>query len=140
MAKRVKGAGFWVRVLERYAAVRDTVTMREFAEQEGLSYWTFVEWLYGVRKAAEVVGPSRGRQATADVPLRMVPVHVGGVGGPPSLCPEGVAQHVTMRESAVTASMIEADLACGAKLRFPEGTAPEYVGGVALALMRSMRC
>jgi hypothetical protein len=127
-------------MMERYAAVRSAVTMREFAEQEGIPYWTFVDWLYGVRKAAQQVGPSRGRQSMDAAAVRMLPVHVEGTGAEADSHSVVVEREVMVRERTTAASVVEAELPGGVRLRFVEGTAPEYLGGLAGSLVRGVRC
>ena len=140
MSTRVKGPGYWLRVMERYAAVRGAVTMREFAEQEGIPYWTFIDWLYGVRKVAQQVGPSRGRQSVDAQAVRMLPVHVDGRDVAADRHGVLVDREVVVRERTAVACIVEAELPGGVRLRFAEGTAPEYLGVLAGSLVRGVRC
>ena len=139
MTKRAKGPVYWLRVLERYEAVRATMTMREFAAGEGIAYWTFHDWLYGLRRAAQKVTPSRAMTRCADGPVRMLPVHVEdglAAGDDPAM----LFEKQTAERGLVAPRPVEAELPGGVTLRFGEGTAPEYLADVAGALVRGMRC
>lgn len=129
-----------IHVLGRYAEVRGSVTMREFAEREGIPYWTFHEWLYGFRRVAEKVGPSRRRRAADDGEVRMIPVRIGdesSVGG------SGVVVAGAGAPAAKPMScggFVEAELPAGVKLRFTEGTTAAYVASLVQALVGGEGC
>ena len=51
-----------------------------------------------------------------------------------------VEREVMVRERTTAESVVEAELPGGVRLRFVEGTAPEYLGGLAGSLVRCVRC
>lgn len=56
--------------MKRYEAKRNEITLKQFAHDEGLNYWTFIEHLYAIRK-----GRNRTKyESPVSESLRMIPV------------------------------------------------------------------
>ena len=45
MAAKKRSRRWWLSVVRRYEAEKDSITMRKFAEEEGLTYGTFSWWV-----------------------------------------------------------------------------------------------
>ena len=108
------------------------LTQREFAAERGVSFSNLRNWIYRLRKAtrplvtetAKVSGQAPER-AAAPEGLRLMPVR-------------RVASAPKARREAAAAPAadghLELALPSGARLRFPVGTAPEYLRALAVAL------
>jgi transposase-like protein len=108
------------------------LTQREFAAERGVSFSNLRNWIYKLRKetrplvteAAKVPGQAPERVAAPEG-LRLMPVRA-------------VAFAPKARRAAAAApaveGLLELALPSGARLRFPAGTAPEYLRALAAAL------
>ena len=120
----------WKKLVADYEA--SELTQREFATERGVSFSNLRNWIYKLRKetrplvteAAKVPGQAPAR-APATGALRIVPVRA-------------VASSPKARRAAAAAlstdGLLELALPSGARLRFPAGTAPEYLRALAAAL------
>ena len=120
----------WKKLVADYEA--SELTQREFATERGVSFSNLRNWIYKLRKetrplvteGAKVSGQAPVR-APATEALRLMPVRA-------------VASAPKARRAASAApgadGLLELALPSGARLRFPAGTAPEYLRALAAAL------
>ena len=111
----------WVKLVADFES--SELTQREFSNERGVSFSNLRNWIYKLRKetrplvteAVKVSGQAPVR-APATEALRIVPVRA-------------VASVPKARRATAAAPAVE-----GARLRFPAGTAPEYLRALAAAL------
>ena len=120
----------WKKLVADYEA--SELTQREFASERGVSFSNLRNWIYKLRKetrplvteVAKVSGQAPVRAPVTEA-LRLMPVRA-------------VASVPKARRAAATApaveGLLELALPSGARLRFPAGTAPEYLRALAAAL------
>ena len=120
----------WKKLVADYEA--SELTQREFATERGVSFSNLRNWIYKLRKEtrplvtepAKVPGQAPVR-APATEALRLMPVRA-------------VASSPKARRKAIAVAaadpLLELALPSGARLRFPAGTAPEYLRALAAAL------
>jgi len=120
----------WKKLVADYEA--SELTQREFASERGVSFSNLRNWIYKLRKETRplVTGaPKVSGQAPVRAPateaLRIVPVRA--VASAPK------ARRTASATPAVE-GLLELALPSGARLRFPAGTAPEYIRALAAAL------
>jgi len=120
----------WKKLVADYEA--SELTQREFASERGVSFSNLRNWIYKLRKetrplvteAAKVPGQAPVR-ASATEALRLMPVRA--VASVPKARRAAPAAHAVD-------GLLELALPSGARLRFPAGTAPEYLRALAAAL------
>jgi len=78
MPKKSRNRRWWRKVVARYEARRDEVTMRKFAEEEGLIYGTFSWWVHNFR---------HGGRKKKSPPEPVVPLHARCPGSLHEFCP-----------------------------------------------------
>ena len=120
----------WKKLVADYEA--SELTQREFASERGVSFSNLRNWIYKLRKetrplvteVAKVSGQAPVRAPVTEA-LRLMPVRA-------------VASVPKARRAAAAApaveGLLELALPSGARLRFPAGTAPEYLRALAAAL------
>jgi len=112
-AKR-RSKRWWCKVVDRYEARKDEVTLKQFAAEEDLNCATFISKVYRIRKARRSQEPSDGGGDT----MQFVPVDVVGL---PAAGP------LVARPHWHPENWLEAETPAGLKLRFCEGSGSEYV-------------
>ena len=117
MAESRRSRSSWREVVARYEARRGEVTMRKFAEEEGLKFGTFRWWVREFRRAEQ-------EQKTIGKSPDIVPVDISGA------CGVDGNDSTPLR----IGNWLEAETAGGIKVRFCEGTRTEYVGALVLRL------
>ena len=123
MATKRKSRRWWRKVVSRYEVLRGEVTMRKFAEEEGLTYGTFCWWVHELRVSGR-------KQKSPPEPVTLVPVEVTGA---------STAQGPTCAPLRL-GNWLEAETAQGIKVRFCEGTRTEYVGDLVRRLAGGLPC
>jgi hypothetical protein len=94
----------WAEILARYEARRSSVTVRQFAEEEGVTFNAMVYRLYGRP------GKKSSKKPTGEV--RLVPVTVSSP---------------TVGALEMASRWLELETVRGTRIRFAEGTGGEYV-------------
>jgi transposase len=120
----------WKKLVADYEA--SELTQREFANERGVSFSNLRNWIYKLRKetrplvteAAKVSSQAPVR-APATEALRLMPVRA--VASVPKARRAAPAAHAAD-------GLLELALPSGDRLRFPAGTAPEYLRALAAAL------
>lgn len=123
MPKKSRSKGWWRKVVSRYEARRGEVTMRKFAEEEGLTYGTFSWWVHFFRHNGR-------KKKSPPEPVTLVPVEVTGASS---------AQGPTCAPLRL-GNWLEAETTEGIKVRFCEGTRTEYVGDLVRRLAGGLPC
>jgi hypothetical protein len=122
LAKR-RDRRYWCRIIDRYEENKDRMTLKEFAESEGINHWTFKGKLYDIRKERRLL-----KRSNASEHLRMLPVKLTA-----EESRNGLADLFTQ-------NWLEAEMPDGVKVRFCEGTSCEYVSGLVNGLRVKASC
>lgn len=97
----------WVAIMARYERLKDRLSVRQFAEDEGVSYHAVTYRMYKKSQVKKV------RQEKSDGEMRLLPVEL--------------ASPDTVSGPVVAVKWLEAEIPSGVRLRFLEGTGSEYV-------------
>jgi len=117
-AKR-RSKRWWCKVVDRYEARKDQVTLKQFAAEEGLNCATFISKVYRVRKERQSQQPEEESGSEA---MQLLPVDVVGL--------DAAGPMPAARPHWHPDNWLEAETPAGLKLRFCEGTGSEYVADV----------